>query len=99
MLEIELDQTLTPEYGAQQTMKVSPRLVAANHILELSSQALQQAIATELDEKWTARAERPPRQPSTLPPAFPGGLTCLWMQCILRHTRSRGACGEWAEPG
>ena len=32
------------------SMKVSPRLVAANHILELSSQELQQAIATELHD-------------------------------------------------
>ena len=31
-------------------MKVSPRLVAANYILELSSQELQQQIATELSE-------------------------------------------------
>src|SRR5438270_5433377 len=31
-------------------MKVSPRLVAANYILELSSQELQQQIATELNE-------------------------------------------------
>src|ERR1700730_13861600 len=31
-------------------MKVSPRLVAANYILELSSQELQQAIATELHD-------------------------------------------------
>lgn len=49
-MELEFEQTLTPHFGAQQTMKVSPRLVAANHILELSSQALQQAIATELSE-------------------------------------------------
>jgi RNA polymerase sigma-54 factor len=30
--------------------RVSPRLIAANHILELSSQELQDAIATEIDE-------------------------------------------------
>src|ERR671924_57602 len=47
-MELEYEQTLTPSFGAQQSMKVSPRLVAANHILQLTSQALQQAIATEL---------------------------------------------------
>ncbi|MDQ6672423.1 MAG: RNA polymerase factor sigma-54 [Chloroflexota bacterium] len=49
-MELELDQTLSPEFGAHQAMKVSPRLVAASHILELSSQELQQAIAAELHD-------------------------------------------------
>src|SRR5947209_1114160 len=30
--------------------RVSPRLIAANHILEMSSQALQDAISQEIDE-------------------------------------------------
>ena len=47
-MELELD--LTQDYSATQTMKVSPRLVAANYILELSSQELQQAISTELSD-------------------------------------------------
>ena len=47
-MQLDFEQTLTPYFGAQQSMKVSPRLVAANYILELSSQELQQAIATEL---------------------------------------------------
>ncbi|MBI3979936.1 MAG: RNA polymerase factor sigma-54 [Chloroflexi bacterium] len=42
----EMDLTLLP----QQTMKVSPRLVAANHILELSSMELQELIGQELSE-------------------------------------------------
>ena len=50
LIELELEQTLLPEFEARQTMKVSPRLVAANHILELSSQELQQAIASELQD-------------------------------------------------
>jgi len=37
-MELELEQTLAPHYGAQQTMKVSPRLVAANHVLELATE-------------------------------------------------------------
>jgi DNA-directed RNA polymerase specialized sigma54-like protein len=45
-MELELD--LSQEYSPNQTLKVSPRLVAANYILELSSQELQQAISTEL---------------------------------------------------
>src|ERR1700736_3545370 len=47
-MELELD--LGQEYSPNQTPKVSPRLVAANYILELSSQELQQQIATELSE-------------------------------------------------
>src|SRR5260221_14065201 len=47
-MELELD--LGQEYSPNQTMKVSPRLVAANYILELSSEELQQQIATELSE-------------------------------------------------
>jgi RNA polymerase sigma-54 factor len=47
-MELELD--LAQEYTPSQTMKVSPRLVAANYILELSSQELQQAISAELND-------------------------------------------------
>jgi RNA polymerase sigma-54 factor len=49
-MELDFEQTLTPYFGAQQSMKVSPRLVAANYILELSSQELQQAIAHEVHD-------------------------------------------------
>ncbi|MGH2461204.1 MAG: RNA polymerase factor sigma-54 [Chloroflexota bacterium] len=41
---------LTQDASAQMGMKVSPRLVAASYILELSSQELQQAIAQEMSE-------------------------------------------------
>jgi RNA polymerase sigma-54 factor len=47
-MELELD--LAQEYTPSQTIKVSPRLVAANYILELSSQELQQAISNELND-------------------------------------------------
>ncbi len=47
-MELELD--LGQEYSPNQTLKVSPRLVAANYILELSSQELQQQIASELND-------------------------------------------------
>jgi RNA polymerase sigma-54 factor len=47
-MDLELDQSL--EVSPRQALKVSPRLVAANYILELSSQELQQAIASELSD-------------------------------------------------
>jgi len=31
------------------TQRVSPRLIAANHILEMSSQELQSAISSEIE--------------------------------------------------
>jgi RNA polymerase sigma-54 factor len=47
-MEMELD--LSQDFSVQQTMRVSPRLVAASYILELSSQELQQQIASELND-------------------------------------------------
>ncbi|HYU17265.1 MAG TPA: RNA polymerase factor sigma-54 [Chloroflexota bacterium] len=47
-MEMELD--LSQELSSLQSMKVSPRLVAASYILELSSQELQQQIAAELND-------------------------------------------------
>jgi RNA polymerase sigma-54 factor len=47
-MELELDAG--QEFSPNQTMKVSPRLVAANYILELSSQELQQTISSELSD-------------------------------------------------
>src|SRR6478672_11649546 len=47
-MDLELDQSI--DLSPRQGLKVSPRLVAANYILELSSQELQQAIATELSD-------------------------------------------------
>ncbi len=47
-MELELD--FGQEQVAHQSMKVSPRLVAANYILELSSQELQQQISKELSD-------------------------------------------------
>src|SRR5260370_37921507 len=49
-MTMELELVLGQEYAVSQTLKVTPRLVAANYILELSSQELQQQIATELSE-------------------------------------------------
>jgi hypothetical protein len=49
-MQLDFEQTLSPYFGAQHSMKVSPRQAAANYIVELSSQELQQAIATELHD-------------------------------------------------
>ena len=49
-MAMELELELAQEHTQSQTIKVSPRLVAANYILELSSQELQQAISTELND-------------------------------------------------
>src|SRR5918998_4919019 len=49
-MTIELELDLSPDFSPSQTLKVSPRLVAANYILELSSQELQQTIANELSD-------------------------------------------------
>lgn len=45
-----MELELSPDLAPLQSAKVSPRLVAANYILELSSLELQQAIAHELHE-------------------------------------------------
>jgi RNA polymerase sigma-54 factor len=50
MIELEFEQTFASESAAQQTQKISARLVATSYILELSSHQLQQAIATELND-------------------------------------------------
>ena len=47
---MKMDLDALQEQLPQQQMKVSPRLVAANHILQLSSLELQQAISTELTD-------------------------------------------------
>jgi len=45
---MELNQDIQQEQAM--TTRVSPRLIAANHILEMSSQELQDTISTEIDE-------------------------------------------------
>src|SRR5215210_2046661 len=45
-----MEMELSADFAPIQSNKVSPRLVAANYILELSSQELQQAISSELQD-------------------------------------------------
>ncbi len=47
---MDMDLDISQDQLPQQTMRVSPRLVAANHILQLSSMELQQTIANELSD-------------------------------------------------
>jgi RNA polymerase sigma-54 factor len=47
---MDMDLDAIQEQLPQQGMRVSPRLVAANHILQLSSLELQQAISSELQD-------------------------------------------------
>jgi len=47
---MEMDLDLSQDLSGQQQLRVSPRLVAASYILELSSQELQQQIANELND-------------------------------------------------
>jgi RNA polymerase sigma-54 factor len=49
VMQLELQQTQEQDYTEIQTTRVSWRLIAANHILQQSSQELQQSVATELD--------------------------------------------------
>lgn len=51
---------LSQELSVHMGMRVSPRLVAASYILELSSMELQQAIATELAENPAMEMEERP---------------------------------------
>jgi hypothetical protein len=39
-MQLDYQQTMTPDFGAHQSIGVSARLIAANSILELSSQEL-----------------------------------------------------------
>jgi RNA polymerase sigma-54 factor len=49
VMQLELQQTPEQDYAEIQTTRVSWRLIAANHILQQSSQELQQTVAIELD--------------------------------------------------
>ena len=104
-MELELD--LGQEFSPNQTLKVSPRLVAANYILELSSQELQQQISTELNDNPAlelveiadlprVRHRAPGLDLSALHPASEGQLSS-------QHVRARQLPGyddgrRWPQP-
>src|SRR5579883_1283543 len=49
-MEQSAGMELTDEMQVQMTMRISPRLIAANHILELSAIELQQFVQQEIEE-------------------------------------------------
>src|SRR5262249_10407691 len=87
-LELEVAQEFTPS----QTLKVSPRLVAANYILELSSQELQQTIANEL-------SENPALELIDVPTCQVCGSELHGSICPLCIQRQKGAEPQRNEPG
>ncbi len=84
---MELELELTHEHAQTQTLKVSPRLVAANHILELSSQELQQAISAELNENPALELV----EVSTCPACGTEMHGSICPRCIQRQKEGGGA--------
>jgi RNA polymerase sigma-54 factor len=50
MMDMDMDMTSEVQQAQQMTVRISPRLIAANHILELSSMELQEVMQQEVDE-------------------------------------------------
>src|SRR5919199_5777807 len=50
MMDMDLDMTNEVQQEQQMTVRISPRLIAANHILELSSMELQEVLQQEVEE-------------------------------------------------
>lgn len=75
----------------QMTMKVSPRLVAANHILELSSMELQETIAEELRDNPALELIERPTCPVCGNPLQ--GNICL--QCRSRERNEQSSVHAW----
>ena len=69
------------ELSGQQQLRVSPRLVAASYILELSSQELQQQIANELNDNPALELVDVPTCPAC--GSELQGKVCPW--CIQRQ--------------
>jgi RNA polymerase sigma-54 factor len=71
-MSMDMNQSILP----QQTVKASPQLVAANHILALSSIELQQLINKELEENPALEMEELPTCPMCGRP-LPASNVCL----------------------
>ena len=80
-LSIELSQQLQPVMQA----KVTPKQIAANYILQMSSVELQEAIAQELDENPALEMEELPSCPICGRPV--SGNYCT--ECMPRKARGR----------
>ncbi len=91
-MELELD--LSQDFAPSQTLKVSPRLVAANYILELSSQELQQAISNELHDNPALELV----EVSTCPVCGTEMHGSICPRCIQRQKESGGTTPPDASP-
>jgi len=78
-MEMEFD--FSQDLSGQQQLRVSPRLVAASYILELSSQELQQQIANELNDNPALELVDVPTCPAC--GSELQGKVCPW--CIQRQ--------------
>jgi RNA polymerase sigma-54 factor len=78
---MEMDLDFSQEMSGSQTLRVSPRLVAASYILELSSQELQQQIANELNDNPALELVDVPTCPAC--GSELQGKVCPW--CIQRQ--------------
>jgi len=78
---MEMDFDFSQDLSGQQQMRVSPRLVAASYILELSSQELQQQIANELNDNPALELVDVPTCPAC--GSELQGKVCPW--CIQRQ--------------
>ncbi len=81
-MSIELSQQLQPVMQA----KVTPKQIAANYILQMSSVELQEAIAQELDENPALEMEELPSCPICGRPV--SGNYCA--ECMPRKTEADG---------
>src|ERR671929_1037303 len=80
---MEMDLDLSQDLSGQQQLRVSPRLVAASYILELSSQELQQQIANELNDNPALELVDVPTCPAC--GSELQGKVCPW--CVQRQRR------------
>jgi RNA polymerase sigma-54 factor len=76
-----MDLDFSQDLSGQQQLRVSPRLVAASYILELSSQELQQQIANELNDNPALELVDVPTCPAC--GSELQGKVCPW--CIQRQ--------------
>jgi len=78
---MEMDLDFSQDMSGSQQLRVSPRLVAASYILELSSQELQQQIANELSDNPALELVDVPTCPAC--GSELQGRVCPW--CIQRQ--------------
>jgi RNA polymerase sigma-54 factor len=78
---MEMDLDFSQDLSGSQQLRVSPRLVAASYILELSSQELQQQIANELNDNPALELVDVPTCPAC--GSELQGKVCPW--CIQRQ--------------